>query len=392
MKKNLLFLFFFCFSAVMYSHAQVAINTDSSTADPSAILDLKSSDKGLLLPRMKDISTNPIANPKAGLLVYDSATKATWIYDGTSWVKQGAFTLPYSASTSSSSAALSISNTATSGNAVGLYGSTSSASAGTGPTSGVTAVSGEVLPTSGGAYSAALRGINRSTTGLGIGTVGYQAGSGWGVYGEAPSGVGVYGNSTAGYGGYFRTASGKALFTSGSVQLTGIGEGAGKVLTSDANGIAIWQMPAAASSKVGFFASPTANILLNAYGSTTISSYRTPSFNDGNAFNSSTGYFTAPSDGLYHFDVTIVLSSQNGDIDNSPYLVRLNVNGSAQQQVSNNIALIDGYGTSIIMSVNQKLEAGDQVNLYFLSYADQKTQVDSNGSIGDTYFSGYQVY
>ncbi len=244
MKKNLLFLFLFCFIAAMYSQAQVAINTDSSSADPSAILDLKSSSKGLLLPRIKDISTNPIANPKAGLLVYDSATKATWIYDGASWVKQGSFTLPYSASaSSSSSAALNISNTATTGNAVGLYGSTTSSSDGTGAVSGVTAVMGEVLPTSGGGYSAAVRGINRSTTGLGIGVIGYQAGSGWGVYGEAPSGVGIYGSSISGYAGYFRTVSGKALYTIGSVQLTGIGEGAGKVLTSDANGIATWQNP-----------------------------------------------------------------------------------------------------------------------------------------------------
>lgn len=309
MKKSLFFLIALCIISVIQSHAQVAINTDSSAADPSAILDLKSSNKGLLLPRVKDISTNPITNPKAGLIVFDSATNKNWIYNLYGWEPQtpfnlpfsgsyssittplvienhgghaisalsygaftsagyfygdsgalslqmrgpfqvfdngegagkvltsdasgiatwqnpsGGLTLPYSASGSSAaSPALSISNTSTTGNAIGLYGSTSSASGGASATSGVTAVEGEVLPTSGGGYSAGVRGINRSTTGLGIGVIGYQAGSGWGVYGESPSGIavnayssgsayGVYSRTTSGTAGYFTSTSGLSLNT-----------------------------------------------------------------------------------------------------------------------------------------------------------------------------------
>lgn len=48
----------------------VAINEDDSEADPSAILDIKSSDKGLLIPRMTQLEIQGIVNPANGLLVF----------------------------------------------------------------------------------------------------------------------------------------------------------------------------------------------------------------------------------------------------------------------------------------------------------------------------------
>lgn len=49
--------------------AQVAINTDGSPPDSSAILDLQSSSLGLLIPRMTFIQRNAIENPAEGLVV-----------------------------------------------------------------------------------------------------------------------------------------------------------------------------------------------------------------------------------------------------------------------------------------------------------------------------------
>ncbi|MFN8335741.1 MAG: hypothetical protein U0U09_11500 [Cyclobacteriaceae bacterium] len=87
---------------------------------------------------------------------------------------------------------------AATGTAAGVQGETSSTAANA---SGVTGV---VLSTSAGGSSSGVRGINNSTTGLGIGVYGYQAGSGWGVYGTV-------GNTALGYAGYF----------SGRVNVTG---------------------------------------------------------------------------------------------------------------------------------------------------------------------------
>jgi len=87
-------------------------------------------------------------------------------------------------------------NSAVTGTTTGVRGEASSTSNGIGASGGVTGVLGVVTPATPGGYSAALRGVNNGTGGTGIGAVGYQAGSGWGVYGETPKGFGVYGLTT----------------------------------------------------------------------------------------------------------------------------------------------------------------------------------------------------
>jgi hypothetical protein len=62
------------------------------------------------------------------------------------------------------------------------------------------AVLGMLTTTTAGASSSAVRGQNNDTTANGIGVYGSQAGSGQGVFGNAPSGTGVAGSSTSGTG------------------------------------------------------------------------------------------------------------------------------------------------------------------------------------------------
>jgi hypothetical protein len=165
-----------------------------------------------------------------------------------------------------------------------LIGMTNSSATGTlGAVSGSSAsqdanangITGTMSSTTPGSFSAGLRGINNGTGGLGIGVYGSQGGSGWGVYGFAPAGLGVNGASNSGTGvnggstsgtgvngtstsgtavrgssntgaGLFGSSlTGNALQTSGKLLLTGINEGLGKVLTSDATGNATWQVPTA---------------------------------------------------------------------------------------------------------------------------------------------------
>jgi hypothetical protein len=60
--------------------AQVGVNTDSSQPDPSAMLDVKSTNKGLLPPRVALTAINsaaPITAPAIGLHVYNTATAGT---------------------------------------------------------------------------------------------------------------------------------------------------------------------------------------------------------------------------------------------------------------------------------------------------------------------------
>ncbi|MFH1159676.1 MAG: FISUMP domain-containing protein [bacterium] len=71
----------------MQLSAQVGINTDGTDPDPSAILDAKSTSKGLLPPRMTTSQRNGISSPVAGLIVFNTDTKTIDIYTGTSWVQ-----------------------------------------------------------------------------------------------------------------------------------------------------------------------------------------------------------------------------------------------------------------------------------------------------------------
>jgi hypothetical protein len=69
----------------------VSINSDGSLADRSAILDLKSTTKGFLTPRMTKIQRDAIASPAAGLQIWCSNCGSLGLgeiqnYNGSVWI------------------------------------------------------------------------------------------------------------------------------------------------------------------------------------------------------------------------------------------------------------------------------------------------------------------
>lgn len=71
-------------AALAQQSGNVGIGTKNP--DPSAILDLSSTTKGLLLPRMTQAQRNAIKNPVAGLIVFQTDQGiGTYTYDGTTW-------------------------------------------------------------------------------------------------------------------------------------------------------------------------------------------------------------------------------------------------------------------------------------------------------------------
>jgi hypothetical protein len=72
-------------------------------------------------------------------------------------------------------------------------------------------VHGRVDNPAAGAFSSGILGTNLSTTGNGIGVMGTQNGSGWGVYGTVPSGIGIYGLTTSGTGVQGTSTSGNGV-------------------------------------------------------------------------------------------------------------------------------------------------------------------------------------
>lgn len=80
-------LFLSALSCVIISGvtAQVSVSTDGSSPDPSSMLDVKSTDKGVLVPRMTTIQRTGITSPADGLLVYDQTTQTFWYYKNSDW-------------------------------------------------------------------------------------------------------------------------------------------------------------------------------------------------------------------------------------------------------------------------------------------------------------------
>ena len=66
--------------------AQVAINSYGTAAHGSAMLDISSTDKGVLVPRMSKSQRDNIDSPQPGLLIYQySDTPGFYYYDGVTW-------------------------------------------------------------------------------------------------------------------------------------------------------------------------------------------------------------------------------------------------------------------------------------------------------------------
>lgn len=86
--KNIKLIYYTCFllCAVTTVNAQVGIGT--ITPNASAELDISSTDKGLLLPRMTTAQRNQIMSPSQGLMIFNTDTQCIDIYNitNTNWM------------------------------------------------------------------------------------------------------------------------------------------------------------------------------------------------------------------------------------------------------------------------------------------------------------------
>jgi len=71
----------------LFNLVQSSLNIGIGTAAPnaSAILDLSSTGKGVLIPRLTTAQRTGISTPATGLLVYDTDFRKIWQYNGTAW-------------------------------------------------------------------------------------------------------------------------------------------------------------------------------------------------------------------------------------------------------------------------------------------------------------------
>jgi hypothetical protein len=83
MNRFFLFLGHFFISSLVYS--QFSIGT--VTPEVSSILDINSSIKGILIPRLSTLERNTINSPATGLVLYNTTEKCLEFFNGLSWIK-----------------------------------------------------------------------------------------------------------------------------------------------------------------------------------------------------------------------------------------------------------------------------------------------------------------
>jgi len=213
MKKVIWYCMLLLLAGPQLVRAQVAINTDASSPHASAMMEIKTNNKGFLGPRLTSAQRTAIASPADGLWVYDTDTKTFWFYKGSAWSELAmggsTFALPYTATINYTGTILGLTNNSTGGVYSGITGNTGS-SAIYGATANL-ASAGLLADNTGGGE--AVTGRTGSSTGTPTGAVvGRNDGPGYGVYGfsatnTSGNAIGVLGrvgiSGSTGYAGYF---------------------------------------------------------------------------------------------------------------------------------------------------------------------------------------------
>lgn len=123
--------------AITYlAHAQNNVGIGTASPQASAALDISSTTKGLLIPRMTEAQRNAIASPATGLMIFQTDnTPGFYYYTGSSWLSfsnaNASLSLPYSG-TSATGDPFTITNSASSNGSTAISGVSTDIPNGTG--------------------------------------------------------------------------------------------------------------------------------------------------------------------------------------------------------------------------------------------------------------------
>lgn len=87
MKKVITILFSIHFLSIAAFSQTGSVGIGTTTPHSSAALDVQSTDKGMLVPRMTTTQRNAISNAATGLLVFDNTTRSFWFKGAGNWIE-----------------------------------------------------------------------------------------------------------------------------------------------------------------------------------------------------------------------------------------------------------------------------------------------------------------
>ena len=172
----------------------------------------------------------------------------------------------------------------------------------------------------------------------------------------------------------------------GSLQINDGLQGTGKLLTSNADGLASWQSPPSANT--GFYVSRTSGNQVIPSGAYYKVSFPSITFSDGGLWSGVNNEYTAPTTGTYFFDTRIYLSP-NGYSGAKSFRLAICVNNTP-------VHYIDIFETYVDIFLRKqhhlsglvKCNASDKVSVQFT----HDTGVDQGITMYGTGFSGYRAY
>lgn len=342
MKKILLLFSLVWFHQKLFAQNVENVGINTFYPDPSAALDIKITNKGVLLPQVFLQSTtdgSTIANPAKALLIFNSNNslfdKSGFYYNASTavtpvWAKIGGrMKLPYVQTISKPTVLFGLTNTAAASSVV------------------------------------ALRGIAAFGTGV------FGSGGGYGIMASSlGSGSALLANNY--------DSNGKALEVFGKLRLH-VSYGPGKVLTSDADGNATFQSPVVGNgtgisfSAVGVLGNGNENMSETTFIKV---AFENEMYDLGGNYNNASASphssFIAPKHGIYHFTSQLCWWDDAQDSDlYGPTLKLVRIRNGITTDLAENRAWEDDLEHISQVSIDCELLPGDIINVVARSYAPQ---------------------
>jgi hypothetical protein len=454
MKKSILILL--AITSTFYSFAQNSVGIGTSSPNSSAALDITSTTKGLLIPRMTGVQKNAIASPATGLLVFDTDSKAIWTYDGAAWKNLNAssgggnFSLPFAQTINTAVSSLQINNQ---GNGAAIEGASSNElgigiHAKTSGNYGWSLLATSSRPGANSIYAAADSGAvfhgennftgntntlmsltnrglaktvtvqlsNSNSTSANMQIAGNNQGEQLLIYqtntfngkpavsiNNSGMGEGIKISSTTGTGLLAISASGTALEVNGKIKIAGgnTNPTKGAVLNSDAAGFATWK-----PSRIGF-SSHTAPVQATIIPNGSIGSrlqFAVEDFDLDNNFYSYTGAedsynssgFFAPVSGYYFFGAECQLSVSGSQFHQGKIRLACENRNTGTSLISSSIGNMINYSTWAEMLLSTSgfchLNAGERVTVRVEQFNTNELPANIANTYKEARFYGYLVF